>query len=198
MDPAVEMEPTSISHITWPDAQMKRKLVDIAEGRLQRNILLYGPPGTGKTTTLRILAEHYKDKMAEKSEMFIDVLPLSASQTGVDIIKQIENFASFMGRKIVIINELDNLGPKVQDRLRNAMDQTKGIALFFASTNDINLIRQPIQSRHFKAFWAYTPKAMFHLATLANERCNLGHDDEKLEKLVKQAGTDIRLLFDII
>jgi replication factor C small subunit len=187
---AEKLMPQSVRQLIWPSKAMKKKALDIAEGRAMDNLLLFGLPGTGKTTTIRILADHY----VANATTFAQVIHFTSHQTGVAAVNQLTQTISLVGHRVVVINELDNLSSDAQQRLRTVMDDATDSTRFFFTTNDLQAIHPAIQSRCYVAKWEFPREAMMAFAKFANEREALGWSDTDLSEFVKRSGTDLRQL----
>lgn len=116
--------PKNMSQLVLP-ANLKQELQ-----RLDQHFLLVGPPGTGKTSTAKVLAKPY------------DTLQINASrQRGIDVVRHdISKFAQHMsltggGRKIVILDEIDNLHDAAQKALRGVIEEYASVVRFIATCN---------------------------------------------------------------
>ena len=137
----LKYRPTNIDDIIMSDDDKAALKAAIASGG-GANMMLVGSPGTGKTTAARIIAKAIN----------ADVLEINASMdNGIDIMRtKIMDFGttgSIRGqRKLVILDEADNLTQSAQMALRGVMTQLEHIT-FILTANYIELISEPIQSR---------------------------------------------------
>lgn len=187
---AQKLMPTNTDQLIWPSKAIRKKVMDIAEGRAMDHLLLHGLPGTGKTTAADILAHHY----VENAQMLAQVVKLSTLNTGVEAIKSLAQTVSLVGHRAIIINEVDNLSTEAQSRLRTVMDEAGDTARFFFTTNYIQSLNPAIVSRCLCVKWEYPPAAMMAFAQFANKQEGLGWQDADLSEFVKRSGTDLRQL----
>ncbi len=107
------------------------------------NILLVGGPGCGKTTIAKAAVE----------EIGCDYIVVNGSEErGIDVLRTtIANYASTTslsgGRKVIIVDEADGLGPTLQQGLRAAIEQYSKNCTFVFTANFQSKIIPAIQSR---------------------------------------------------
>ena len=108
------------------------------------NLLLSGSAGVGKTTIARALCE----------EVGCDYLLLNGSgeDRGIESMRtQVRNYATTMsltgGRKVIIIDEADNLTDAAQKALRAIIEEVSLNCSFIFTCNFVNRIIEPIHSR---------------------------------------------------
>lgn len=107
------------------------------------NLFLFGPSGTGKTTVAKALVEQLKR----------DYMLVNGSKDGnIDTLRtRIQDFASQVsflpGRKVVIIDEAENLTQATQLALRGFIDEFSDNCAFIFTANFPNKVIDAIQSR---------------------------------------------------
>lgn len=133
--------PKSLSDIVLTDSNDKiiNKFVNDTE---IPNLLLYGNPGTGKTSLAKILVD----------VLDAEHLLLNCSEVGIDTVRttitQFSQTKSFNGKmKIVICDEMDSASSDAQRGLRNTMEENARYCRYILTSNYINRIIQPLQSR---------------------------------------------------
>jgi len=100
------------------------------------HLLFTGPPGTGKTTLAHLLKAGF------------ETLELNASdERGIETVRvQLKGFCQrSIDRKLVILDECDNLTAAAQQALRRLMETTD--ARFILICNRVSEVIEPIQSR---------------------------------------------------
>jgi replication factor C small subunit len=105
--------------------------------------LFVGGSGTGKTTTAICMARELFDEDWERS--FIE---LNASdERGIETVRtRIKPIAYTMGRRILFLDECDNMTDEAQGALRRMMERTQN-TIFILSCNKLYKIIEPIRSR---------------------------------------------------
>jgi DNA polymerase III delta prime subunit len=154
------------------------------------NLLLYGNPGTGKTSLAKILV----------NTLDAEHLLLNCSEVGIDVVRttitQFSQTKSFNGKmKIVICDEMDSASSDAQRGLRNTMEENAGYCRYILTSNYINRIIQPLQSRcqslHLAPPIEGIVKRIGYI--LKNENVEIDDNNKiKLVKLVKRLYPDTR------
>lgn len=124
-------------------ADLKKTFQQFVDQRMIPNLLLAGGPGIGKTTVAKAMLE----------ELGCDYIVINGSMNGnIDTLRnEIKDFASSVsfsgGRKYVIIDESDYLGPLTQPALRNFVEEYSANCGMILTCNILNRIIPPLQSR---------------------------------------------------
>jgi replication factor C small subunit len=134
--------PQKIVDCILPDA-LKKSFQEFADRKEIPNLLLAGTAGVGKTTAARALCE----------EVGCDYIVINGSEDrGIaTIVNQVKNYATAMsfsgGRKVVIIDEADNLTADAQKALRGIIEEVSINCSFIFTCNFKNRILDAIHSR---------------------------------------------------
>jgi replication factor C small subunit len=134
--------PQKIADCILPDG-LKKSFQEFADRKEIPNLLLAGTAGVGKTTAARALCE----------EVGCDYLIINGSEDrGIaTIVNQVKNYATAMsfsgGRKVVIIDEADNLTADAQKALRGIIEEVSINCSFIFTCNFKNRILDAIHSR---------------------------------------------------
>jgi DNA polymerase III delta prime subunit len=134
--------PKTIQECILPDA-LKNAFQEYANRKEIPNMLLSGTAGIGKTTVAKALCEY----------VGCDYLMINGSdERGIGVMQsQVKNYATTMsfsgGRKVVIIDEADNLTTDAQKALRGMMEEVSRNCTFIFTCNFKAKILDAIQSR---------------------------------------------------
>jgi len=103
------------------------------------HLLFAGPPGTGKTSTAYALA----------GELGVSIVEFNASdERGIDVIRnRIKKIAFASGRRIILLDEADNMTADAQHALRRIMERAASGTIFILTCNEEWKIIDPIKSR---------------------------------------------------
>lgn len=144
-----------IQHTLWVEKYRTTKIEDFVANESFKNdikkyiekndlphLIFWGDTGCGKTTIIKLLAQN----------LDCDYLFLNASdENGIDVIREkVKNFASsasFKSIKLVLLDEAGNLSPEAQAALYNIIEAYSKTTRFLFTTNHIEKIAKPIQSR---------------------------------------------------
>lgn len=144
------------NHVLWVERYRPRKVQDcilpqatkqnflriVAEGTVP-NLILRGSPGTGKTTVARAMCE----------DMGLEYIVINGStERGIDTLRTIiKGYASTVslsgGRKVIIVDEADNLTNDAQMGLRGVIEEVSGNCSFIFTCNFAEKIIEAIHSR---------------------------------------------------
>ena len=134
--------PKKIQDCILPDA-LKNTFQEFVNKKEIPNLLLAGTAGVGKTTVARAMCE----------EVGCDYIVINGSDDrGIAVMQnQVKNYATSMsltgGRKVVILDEADNLTPDAQKSLRGMMEEVSINCSFIFTCNFKNKILDAIHSR---------------------------------------------------
>jgi len=135
--------PKTIGDCILPEFKKNELLCMLKQNDIP-NLLLHGTSGIGKTTVAQALC----------NEMNCDSIMLNGSDIGMDIHafkSQVKNYAStcsiFGGRKVIIIDEADNMSSSTMKYLRGAMEEFHMNCRFIFTCNYFYRIMPAIQSR---------------------------------------------------
>ena len=134
--------PSKIADCVLPD-NIKKMFQDFADRKEVPNLLLSGGAGVGKTTIAKALC----------NEVGCDYLVINGSDDrGIATMQTtVKNYASSMslsgGRKVIIIDEADNLTGDAQRALRGMIEEVSINCTFIFTCNFKNKIIPPIHSR---------------------------------------------------
>lgn len=144
---AIIKSPTELDDLVFSSPDTEATVRQFADYKRHENIILHGPPGTGKSTTARIIAEERGKVTGDPNVPTV----IHASDIDEDNIENLWRYWSW-GRlnsdqhPYVIIEEVDQLSPKLQRRLRGILDQTT-VGNVILTTNNKHAIDVPLVDR---------------------------------------------------
>jgi replication factor C small subunit len=161
------------------------------------HLLLQGPPGVGKTTVAHALANDLGAEIREWN---------ASTDRGIDVVRRdIISYAqtypvnSKYPRKILFLDEADNLTPDAQKALRRVMEKYYKVTIFILSVNDPYMIIDAIHSRC--APINFPPLSKENLKKLARDilaKENKTIDEENLTKVVEASKGSARTLINLM
>jgi DNA polymerase III delta prime subunit len=161
------------------------------------NLILSGPPGIGKTSTIKALA----------NDLGLDFMMINGSEEGrfIDTIRnKVQTYASTIsltntGKKILLIDEADNVTHDAQLALRGAVEKLQKNCIFMFTCNYKNKILPPLHSRCSVLDFTIPIKERPKIASLFFERIenilnseNIEYDKKVLVSLVQKYFPDFR------
>ena len=138
---AEKYSPDSIKNYIFVNNSNKKYFNNYIKSKQYQNLIFHGSAGTGKSTLARLLAKEISSKilfMNASDERKIDDIR--------NKVKEFVKLASFGKPKVIIFDEGERITPEAQDALKSIIDSSKN-TIFIFTTNNINLITEPIQSR---------------------------------------------------
>jgi len=162
------------------------------KSELNDHMLFSGPPGSGKTTVAYILAKKFN----------LPIFELNASDDrGIDIIRnKVKPLCRSKGKRIIFLDESDQLSFDAMSALRRMMEKTESI--FILTGNNTWKIIPAIQSRC--AFYEFKPLTSKVILSRLLEICvveNITIDKDAqmgLLELLEQAGGDMRKAINLL
>lgn len=154
------------------------------------HLLFYGPQGSGKTSLAKVLIDKIPGKQL--------ILNASSKERGIDYMKnQVTNFAASMTKKgecnLVLIDEGEGLTRDAQEALKGIFDKYSETCRFILTTNNINRIIEPLQSRcQCFSFTQFHKRAYIKRCRDILNSENIQYDMEELKKVVDATFPDMR------
>lgn len=182
---------------------IKKVFLEIEKSGNVPNMILSGPPGVGKTNLCKALA-----KSLDRDFMVIN----GSDERSIDVIRnKVKNYASTLslsntGKKILLIDEGDNLTNDSQLALRAVIEQLQNNCSFVFTCNYKNRIDPALQSRCPVIDFSIPSKEKPELAKQFFDRIlfildseKIKYEDEKiLSKVLIKYFPDYRKILNII
>ena len=136
------LRPKTIEELTLPES-VKKRFKKMQDNCTIMNMLFYGRPGTGKTTLAQLIG---------RPEDYEITYVNASANTTVDyvrneIISMVSVMSLFARRRLMIIDEAEQMSLKAQAALKIIIEQTSENCRFIFITNDITKIDEAIKSR---------------------------------------------------
>jgi len=135
--------PQKVEQCILPES-IKKFFIEIRDSGKVPNMILSGPPGVGKTSTIKALA----------NDLDRDFMVINGSdERSIDVIRnKVKNYASTLslsntGKKILLIDEGDNLTHDAQLALRASIEELQNNCTFIFTCNYKNKLIPPLHSR---------------------------------------------------
>jgi DNA polymerase III delta prime subunit len=187
---AEKYRPETLDDMVLPE-KVEAFLKTIITKKDMPHLLLVGGAGTGKTTASRIIIK----------SLGWNYIELNASdERGIDTIRgKIKNFVSLSGKKIIFLDEADNLTKDSQWSLRSIIEKYANVTRFILTANYINKLIEPIISRFVVLNFENLDKSKikaYLTKILKSEKITFV--DEDLDKVIDRYYCDIRAMINYL
>ena len=191
------------------DFCLDKKLINVLKTLLEidnLNILCIGNSSSGKTTLLYALIREYyglekDDSLPENNILFINNL----KEQGIHYFRnEMKTFCQshsiiFGKKKLVIIDDIDNINEQSQQVFRNYIDKYKHNINFISVCTNIQKVIESIQSRvHIIKINQPTKSQIQNIMNNIIEKENIVMDDESKEYLLKLSNNSIRVMINYL
>ena len=188
--------PQKVEECILPE-EIKKTFINYRDNTKIPNLILYGTSGIGKTSIILALAKELK----------MDFMKVNGSNEGrsIDTVRnKINSYASTIslsnsGKKILLIDEADNLTFDAQKALLGIIEETQKNCVYVFTCNYINKLLPAIHSRassiHFKIPSKERPKLaieFFHRLMFILESEKISYEKKILIELVQKYFPDFR------
>jgi len=188
--------PSSINDCILP-SELKKFFLNILKTKELPNLILSGSQGIGKTSTI----------LALSMDLGMDFMMINGSDEGrfLDTIRnKVQSYASTIslskaGKKMLLIDEADNLTHDCQLALRGSIEKLQQNCTFILTCNYKNKIIPPLHSRCSVIDFTIPPKEKLKLASEFFNRLKfildseaIEYDDKILVELIKKYFPDFR------
>ena len=186
--------PKTVAECVLPET-LKKQFQDYVDAGEIPNLILTGTAGVGKTTVARAMCE----------EIGCDYILINGStESGIDTLRvKVSGFASSVsllgGRKVIIIDEADNLTSAAQMGFRGVIEEFAGNCTFIFTCNFINRIMDAIHSRCAIITFKLSGEDKAKMAALFMKRVSniletekVGYDKKVIAELIMKFFPDYR------
>jgi len=188
--------PQTVEECILPE-EIKRTFIDFRNEKKIPNLILHGTSGIGKTSVILALAQELK----------MDFMKINGSNEGrsIDTVRnKINSYASTVslsstGKKILLIDEADNLTFDAQKALLGIIEQTQNNCVYIFTCNYVNKLLPAIHSRASSIYFKIPVKERPKLASQFFERLisilnkeEIKYDKKVLVELVQKYFPDFR------
>lgn len=168
------------------------------------NVLFVGSTGSGKTTLLYALIREYYgfspfDSIPENNIMFINNL----KEQGINFYRgEMKTFCQshstiFGKKKMVVIDDMDNINEQSQQVFRNYIDKYKNNVNFISVCTNIQKVIESVQSRfHILKIPSTNITIMRTIMDKIVEKENIQIDEESKEYILKNSNQSIRSIIN--
>lgn len=170
------------------------------------NLLIIGNPNSGKTTLLNILIREYYNLSSSESLPDSNILYInSLKEQGIQYFRNemktfCQSYSSIYGKKkMVIIDDIDNINEQSQQVFRNYIDKYKHKIHFIMAANSIQKVIESIQSRlHIVKIPFFSDEQKYIIMNKIIENENIIIDDESKKYVIKISNHSIRILINLL
>lgn len=202
---------------SWTEVYRPKSLEDLQQGyaptiksltlkHTNISYLLSGPAGVGKTTTAKCLAnEVFPDPTIRKKAVMI--INASDERNIAPIFDKVLGFSSnYIGalrglpqKRIIILDEIDNMTKKAQEVLCILMDETQSRVQFILTCNYISKVETRLQSRCLllKCTHPTLAQQKVYLENICSKE-NLTLSSASYDAISEVAGDDLRRATNIL
>ena len=139
--------PQGLEDLIFVDETTKQRVGQYARGERCGNIIFEGPKGTAKSTTARIIADNLIDR--SRNDYGVSVYQAAdMDEAKIDILQNELHANKWCGgeKNYVVIEEVDQLSPRLQRKLRAILD-TNRAGHVIMTTNNVHAVDGPLLDR---------------------------------------------------
>ncbi|MBY7798680.1 AAA family ATPase [Vibrio fluvialis] len=138
--------PENLDDLILSDSTKQQIKIFLSDMKKMDNLIFYSKEnGTGKTSAAIMIAKKWTKELLGNS----NVIQIKGSELKADDIVSLENKISTMGKRIVVINEVDRLHSQTQTKLGELIENrtTSGNTYFILTTNELDKIESMLANR---------------------------------------------------
>jgi len=137
-------KPKRVSDLVIQDPKVRQRIAEYANAIRTGHMVLHGPRGTGKSTAARVIAE----TRCDHADLVTTFVGVDFTTDHFDRIEREWQFQHFCGvaHPTVVIDEIDQLKPIEQQRLRSFLEHNK-CGSVIGTTNNLHKLDRPLADR---------------------------------------------------
>tara|TARA_B100001093_G_C26758915_1_gene984727 strand:- start:18 stop:893 length:876 start_codon:yes stop_codon:yes gene_type:complete len=170
------------------------------------NLIINGSPGSGKTSILNMLIKNYYNENFTKKNIYDNVLFINNSKDqGINYFRtDVKTFCQTPStvkntKKIIAIDDIDNLNEQSQQVFRNYIDKYKNNVLFIFTCSNLQKIIESIQSRQtILKITSVNNEKMEHICNQVIENEDITITEEAKIFLINISNFSIRVMFNYL
>lgn len=196
-------EPTEYSNIIL-NSGLKNLLNNVIKHGVIKNIILHGPHGCGKTLLSKLLTKELLKEYYSPNNTFLDLNTirdkgLKNLQEVIPMFCQIKCNNDYTGKRIIIIDEADNLTKKTQNMINDNIKKFNDRISFIFTCNDCKKIDPAIISECLAL--NINSHLSSDIVTLLQDICNkenIKYSSEGLKLIADSSNGDIRASINLL
>ena len=170
------------------------------------NMIINGPSGSGKTSILNMLIKNYYNENFTKKKSCENILYINNSKDqGINYFRtDVKTFCQTPStiknkKKIIAIDDIDNLNEQSQQVFRNYIDIYKNNVFFIFTCSNLQKIIESIQSRQtIVKIKSVNNEKMEYICNQIIENENINITQDAKEFLINISNYSIRVLFNYL
>ena len=198
------------SAVNIEDFYLDDNIVDLLNFFLYKmkslNIIINGSPGSGKTSILNMLIKNYYNEYFTKKYIYDNVLFINNSKDqGINYFRtDVKTFCQTPStvkniKKIIAIDDIDNLNEQSQQVFRNYIDKYKNNVFFIFTCSNLQKIIESIQSRQtILKITSVNNEKMQHICNKIIENEHITITEEAKTFLINISNFSIRVMFNYL
>ena len=144
-------EPKGFDDLIFGNTKTQARLSQYAHGTRTKSLILHGPFGTGKSTAARVIAAERSVYRATDTVLFYDGCDFDSGDLKAlkieFLVKLDDMFEGVDPHPVAVIDEVDQVKRKDQEKLRSLIDKVKGGATLIMTTNHLHRVDHALVHR---------------------------------------------------
>jgi len=195
-------EPKNINKLILTN-ETRIKINNIIINKSINNTVICGPNGVGKTIMLKLLIKDLLGEFYKEGEIFLD-FTTSKDRGLKNMTEVLPEFcdrltSKYSGKKIILIDEADNLTKKAQSLIINIMEEYHDKIVFIFTCNDNKKLSEAILSRCMTIYMPLIDRdTMTKLLENISIKENFNYTLEGLELISTNSNGDVRSALNLL